>query len=311
MRFPTRRIPRCARGGVLLAAALASLSMAWASPAPPVQANLTVDGALFNLLNLDRTRAGLAPLQWSPQLGGIAESAPYAGCGYTVAGRAQDMLQRNYFSHTIRDCGSQTVFNMMLANGISLGHAAENISFVSGLTGAGAIAQYLNTSFMKSPEHRGNILNPAYTQVGVGTAYGARWSGGCGGCQAATIGVEDFAAGRASAGQPPPGQPPPQADGTDPSGPVPAPAAAAAPVVPPPQAAVLSSSWLIHVRQPLMGVAAPSPPSAWKQLIHRQASQLWLPVGALVVAGGMAWLRLTGGSRGRRRAAATVRRGSG
>ena len=212
MGFPAFRTPRYARrGGVLLAAALASLAMAWASPAA-AEANSTVDGDLFNLINQDRANAGVAPLRWSSTLGGIAESAPYGGCGYTISGRAQDLLQRNYFSHTILNCGSQTVFNMMQANGIAPNPAGENISFVSGIAGAGAIAQYLNTSFMNSPGHRANILNPAFTQVGVGTAYGA-WSAACGGCSAVTIGVEDFAGGGAHASQPPPRRtsPPPPA----------------------------------------------------------------------------------------------------
>ena len=133
MGFPAFRTPRYARrGGVLLAAALASLAMAWASPAA-AEANSTVDGDLFNLINQDRANAGVAPLRWSSTLGGIAESAPYGGCGYTISGRAQDLLQRNYFSHTILNCGSQTVFNMMQANGIAPNPAGENISFGRGL----------------------------------------------------------------------------------------------------------------------------------------------------------------------------------
>ena len=303
MGFPAFRTPRYARrGGVLLAAALASLAMAWASPAA-AEANSTVDGDLFNLINQDRANAGLAPLRWSSTLGGIAESAPYGGCGYTISGRAQDLLQRNYFSHTILNCGSQTVFNMMQANGIAPNPAGENISFVSGLAGAGAIAQYLNTSFMNSPGHRANILNPAFTQVGVGTAYGA-WSAACGGCSAVTIGVEDFAGGGAHASQPPPRRtspPPPAPRSAKPaSAPAPAPAAAPPPPAPAP-VPVLVPSRLVHMHpSPISAVPSGSHAAPTRITRGKPAEHPWLPVGGALFAagGGLVWWRLAVRSRG-------------
>jgi len=312
MGFPTRRIPRYFRRiGLFLAATFASVAIGWSHPAT-VDANSTVDGALFNLLNQDRAAAGLAPLQWSSALGGIAEAASYGGCGFTVFGRAQDMLQRNYFSHTILNCGSQTVFNMMRANGISLSSAGENISFVSGLTSAGAIAQYLNTSFMNSLEHRGNILNAAYTQVGVGTAYGSTWSGACSGCHTVTIGVEDFAAGRTASSPPPPRHASPPAANPGPPRPAPVAAPAAAPATPPPPpVVVLSPSRLIHTHQPSTGAVAPSRSfPAPRALSRGQPPQPWLPIGALAGAGGLAWWRLSTRSNAWQRAAPMIRRGS-
>src|SRR5947209_587978 len=113
-------------------------------------------------------------------MAGIAEDAPYGGCGFPVAGRAADMGQRNYFSHTILNCGGRQVFDVLAANNLSYSAAAENIGFESGVMDPAAAAQVLESQFMASPPHRANILNPNLTHVGVGswrTASGQSWSG--------------------------------------------------------------------------------------------------------------------------------------
>ena len=72
-----------------------------------------------------------APLKWAATLGSVAENGAYTGCaGTTVNGRAHDMGQRNYFSHTILGC-SQDVGNMVVAAGVSASAPGENISWAS------------------------------------------------------------------------------------------------------------------------------------------------------------------------------------
>ncbi len=159
-----------------------------------VHADVTFDQALFALINQDRAANGLPPLRWNAQLNGIGEGTPYGGCGFTVAGRAEDMINRNYFSHTI--CGSQNVFSMMNAFGVPYSSAGENIGWESGYTDPTQAAQYLNTEFMNSPEHRANILNASFTDVGVGswaTLPGQQWTGGGGSFGNVFMASEEFA----------------------------------------------------------------------------------------------------------------------
>jgi uncharacterized protein YkwD len=163
-----------------LAAAVAILAGTGGIAGTVAHADSSFDSALLSLLNQDRASHGLPALQSSGPLGGLAESSSYSGCGYTIAGRAEDMIQRNYFSHTLLNCGSQNVFSIMRADGIPFGSAAENLGYASGISDPTSAAQWINTHFMDSSEHEANILNSAFTTVGIGswrTAAGQNWSG--------------------------------------------------------------------------------------------------------------------------------------
>jgi uncharacterized protein YkwD len=173
-----------------------------------VQAQASLDTALQTLLNQDRAANGLAPLSWNAQLGGIAEGSGYSGCGFAIGGRAQDMVQRNYFSHSILDCGGRNVFDILRAGGVAYRSAGENIGWVGGLSDPTAAARWLHSQFMASPEHRANILNPNFTAGGIGswsTAPGQTWTGAGTPQSNVIVVVEDFAglAGSASAAPPP------------------------------------------------------------------------------------------------------------
>src|SRR6476660_7407092 len=111
----------------LLALALGAVGTVLA--APPARAATTCEARMLELVNQSRAGAGVAPLALSPTLAGIAEDAPYQGCGYPVAGRSADMGARNYFSHTILQCGQQTVGDMLTAAGIRSTAVAENIAW--------------------------------------------------------------------------------------------------------------------------------------------------------------------------------------
>lgn len=103
--------------------------------------------AMVNSINQERAAAGLAPLQVNLSLVEVAQL------------KANDMKTNGYFSHNSPTYGSP--FDMMRSAGISFRGAAENIAINSSVDGAMA-------AFMSSDGHRRNILNPAFTHVGIG-----------------------------------------------------------------------------------------------------------------------------------------------
>ena len=147
--------------------------------AAPVHAEVTFESRALELLNAGRAAAGVAPVQLSARVASIAADASYDGCGYRVAGRAADMGVRNYFSHTILDCGNQTVSPMLKAAGVAHSAAAENIAYVSAMTDPVMAAERLHNDLMSSPVHRANLLDPRFTHVGVGSwrSGSAEWHG--------------------------------------------------------------------------------------------------------------------------------------
>ncbi|MFN2451413.1 MAG: CAP domain-containing protein [Candidatus Dormibacteria bacterium] len=190
-----------ALAGLALGGGLTALS----GPAHPgsVAAMATADSQLFTLTNQDRTSNGVPALQWHSTLGAIAENANYGGCGFNVQGRAQDMINRNYFAHPILNCG-QYAWSIYSAYGIQWQSAGENIAWNT-YDQATSVSS-ANTAFMNSPEHRANILNAAFTHLGVGSANsGANaWTGGGGAYTNTSMYVEDFAQLAAGAAPPPP-----------------------------------------------------------------------------------------------------------
>lgn len=73
--------------------------------------------------------------------------------------KSTDMIQKNYFDHTSPTYGSP--FDMMNKAGIAYRTAGENLAGASTVTIA-------HTNLMNSPGHRANILNPAFTEIGIG-----------------------------------------------------------------------------------------------------------------------------------------------
>jgi len=125
-------------------------------PAPPRTPVTTVGGAAgveFALVNQDRASNGVAGLAFS---GTLARVAQY---------RAQDMLNRNYFSHYDPSNGQLAFVELFHLWGIGYSTAGENIAWSTNPS----MAQ-INIMFMNSPEHRANILNGAYHRVGIGVA---------------------------------------------------------------------------------------------------------------------------------------------
>jgi Cysteine-rich secretory protein family len=76
--------------------------------------------------------------------------------------KANDMVANNYWSHNAPD--GKTPWNFMSSAGYQFSQAGENLAY-----GFSSASQALK-AWMNSPEHRANILNPDYSQVGFGIA---------------------------------------------------------------------------------------------------------------------------------------------
>ena len=107
----------------------------------------------LKLLNNDRKEKGLAPLQFNPHLSKLAENY------------AKDMIKRDFFSHVNPE--GQSPFERMQEQKIVYNYAGENLAFNESVYAA-------QQAFMHSPEHKANILNVNYTQVGIGIVEASR-----------------------------------------------------------------------------------------------------------------------------------------
>ncbi|MGB9907024.1 MAG: CAP domain-containing protein [Candidatus Saccharicenans sp.] len=103
---------------------------------------------LYALINEERARAGLGRLERNPRLEEIAER------------HSLDMARNNFTGHISPTSGGPD--DRLRAAGIQFSLFGENVG--QGYTSA----EDLHRSFMDSPGHRMILLDPSYTQVGVG-----------------------------------------------------------------------------------------------------------------------------------------------
>lgn len=78
--------------------------------------------------------------------------------------KAEDMLAKQYFSHQSPD--GDTPWVWFTRAGYSYLYAGENLAVHY------TTAEDVGEGWMASPSHRANIVNPSYTEMGVGVAYG-------------------------------------------------------------------------------------------------------------------------------------------
>ena len=110
--------------------------------------------AVFDLLNQQRTAAGLQPITLDPRLTTIARA------------RSADMATRNYFAHVNPD--GKSFLDILKQQGISYHRAGEIIAednYPNAQT-----ASITVDGWMHSPTHHDIIMTPDYTMVGVGEA---------------------------------------------------------------------------------------------------------------------------------------------
>jgi uncharacterized protein YkwD len=102
---------------------------------------------MLEMVNKERAKAGLKPLQADPELTKVARS------------HSQDMFVRGYFAHENPE--GQNPFDRMKAANIKFRAAGENLALAQTL-------EIAHTNLMNSPGHRANILNPSFGRLGIG-----------------------------------------------------------------------------------------------------------------------------------------------
>jgi len=115
---------------------------------PNIDATKNVETSVLTIVNQERSKAGLKPLQMDWELQRVARI------------KACDMATTGYFSHQSPDYGSP--FDMMKNYGISYRTAGENIA-----KGQRTPQEVMN-AWMNSTGHRANILKGDFTHIGVG-----------------------------------------------------------------------------------------------------------------------------------------------
>lgn len=101
---------------------------------------------LLKAINFERKKINLPPLKTNLSLEKIAYS------------KAKAMAEKQLFGHEVENL---EIERLMRSKNIAFYKVAENI----GLNSSPRMAHFL---FMSSPAHRANILNPIFTEVGIG-----------------------------------------------------------------------------------------------------------------------------------------------
>ncbi len=183
---------------VLLAVALALVILVRGVPQPPFPAagtagaqvpesnygdkpNVSVTGLeerIHELVNLERARAGLAPLSWDENLSAIA------------LGHSQDMALHEYFGHngtagdTPTDRALRSGYNCTkyyadyytygIGENLFKNNLYDSIEYYDSVpvrydwNSQEKIAEVTVAGWMNSTEHRDNILQPNYDREGIG-----------------------------------------------------------------------------------------------------------------------------------------------
>lgn len=102
---------------------------------------------MFNMVNLEREKAGVKLLEKNILVRNVARS------------HGRDMLIRGYFSHNSPT--GDTLLTRLNNSHVEFTSAAENIALAPTID----LAQI---GLMNSPKHKINILDPTYTEIGIG-----------------------------------------------------------------------------------------------------------------------------------------------
>lgn len=125
------------------------------APAPLGAVDLsTLEQKLYVLQNAFRNAQSLGSLQLDPRLVAIARM------------RAQDMVARNYFSHTAPT--GETAFGLLSQAGYFYTIAGENIARNNYPDAESA--SIAMDGFLNSPSHKENVMDGRFKNVGIGVA---------------------------------------------------------------------------------------------------------------------------------------------
>lgn len=154
------KLAMAAAGLALLGAVLARLYLARFSP-PTAQQLASISPeelGVMALVNRERVRAGLRPLELSPRLAVVAR------------GHSYDMAMRHYLAHQTPE--GSTPADRVRGVGIDYRELAENI-YMDDYRGPSALPERAVEGWLASPHHRSNMLSPSFRQSGVGIAHSA------------------------------------------------------------------------------------------------------------------------------------------
>ncbi len=112
--------------------------------------------SILCLINAERVRHALQPLTQDPALQAAAE------------GHSVDMGRRDYFEHRSPD--GVAPWMRINNSGYHSRVVGENLAW--GQAEKGSPAETMR-AWMESPGHKANILEPRYTQIGIGIAFDA------------------------------------------------------------------------------------------------------------------------------------------
>jgi uncharacterized protein YkwD len=152
---PPVQLPALANGNIELEGSLGLLSPGLHAPAVQ-QAHRTIELAMLAIINRDRQGAGLRPLTFD---NGLARAA---------MAHSVDMARHGYFSH--QTPSGITPYQRLLALGIHYHIAGENLALARDES-QDQLLPAVEAAMMRSPEHRDNLLRPAFTRVGIGIAF--------------------------------------------------------------------------------------------------------------------------------------------
>jgi uncharacterized protein YkwD len=117
-----------------------------------VPQTFNAERALLEDANRERVAQGLAPLRWNTSLAAAAHA------------HALLMAQRGTLSHQFS--GEAPLQDRVRGAGARFTEVAENVA-------EGPSAEMIHVSWMHSPPHRANLLDPELTDIGIAVAVGA------------------------------------------------------------------------------------------------------------------------------------------
>lgn len=160
MRSPRSRRSMKASAGLATLATLALIVVAFAVPTASAKNRATLDSfetSVMQKLNATRAEHGLAPLRLSVRLTTAASA------------HSVEMADDGYFDHSSHDGTPfwKRVGQWYGASGYGFWSVGENLLWSSpNLTSGRAIAMW-----MASPEHRANILNAQWREIGIAAVH--------------------------------------------------------------------------------------------------------------------------------------------
>jgi uncharacterized protein YkwD len=130
-------------------AGLIACVILFSSSAPAQQKTSDAERQLFNSVNQERKAHGLSPLKYDEALATAARA------------HAQRMAEQGTISHQLP--GEPNLLTRARAAGAHFSWISENVD-------EGPNASAIHQSFMKSPQHRANILDTDMDSAGIGVA---------------------------------------------------------------------------------------------------------------------------------------------